>query len=133
MIRHKTAKGHEFNMAAFSQLNQHVTAVGNVRRNAAGDLLNENGEVTATVKELQTSYYNRSPNAVKTVSIREDENIQPVVGENITPVTKEVAQKQKNAKSSGVTIQEEREIMGEDGSMKMEITYSDGSIEVQSL
>jgi hypothetical protein len=135
MIRHKTAKGHEFNMAAFSQMHEHVTAVGNVRRNAAGDILNASGEITATVKELQTSYYNRSPNAVKTVSIKEDGTIPPVLSENVKSVTKDVAEKQRAvaAKQSTLTIDDEREFTDETGAMKLEITYSDGSIEVRDL
>ena len=125
MTRHRTAKGKEFNMAAFSQANGGVSAIGNVSRNAAGDVLGANGEITATVKELQTSYYNRSPNAVKTVSIKEDGTLPPVVSEDTAPKAATKAQKvQKNE------VESVKEFTDAAGQAMKEVTYVDGSIEV---
>lgn len=126
MTRHITAKGKEFNMAAFSQANSGVAAIGNVSRNAAGDVLGANGEITATAKELQTSYYNRSPNAVKTVSIKEDGTIPTVVSEDITAKTAP-SKAQKIRKNEVESVKEFIDAAGQ--SMK-EVTYIDGSIEV---
>ena len=126
MTRHKTAKGKEFNMAAFSQANSGVAAIGNVSRNAAGDVLGANGEITATVKELQTSYYNRSPNAVKTVSIKEDGTIPPIVSEEAAPKTAP-SRAQKAPKNE---VESVKEFIDAAGQAMKEVTYVDGSIEV---
>lgn len=126
MTRHKTAKGKEFNMAAFSQVNGGVSAIGNVLRNAAGDILGANGEITATVKELQTSYYNRSPNAVRTVSIKEDGTIPPVVSEDTASKSAPIKAR-KIQKNEVDSVKEFTDAAGQ--SMK-EVTYIDGSIEV---
>lgn len=125
MTRHRTAKGKEFNMAAFSQANGGISAVGNVSRNAAGDVLGANGEITATAKDLQNSYYNRSPNAVKTVSIKEDGTIPPVVSEDVTPKAATKA-----SKASKNEVESVKEFIDAAGQSMKEVTYVDGSIEV---
>ena len=126
MTRHRTAKGKEFNMAAFSQANGGVAAIGNVSRNAAGDVLGADGQVTATAKELQTSYYNRSPNAVKTVSIKEDGTIPPVVSEDVAPK----AATPKAPKAPKNEVESVKEFTDAAGQAMKEVTYVDGSIEV---
>jgi len=126
MTRHRTAKGKEFNMAAFSQANGGVAAIGNVSRNAAGDVLGANGEITATAKDLQNSYYNRSPNAVKTVSIKEDGTIPPIVSEDVAPkaAPSKAQRVQKNE------VESVKEFIDAAGQAMKEVTYVDGSIEV---
>jgi len=114
MTRHKTALGREFNMAAFSNANGDVVAIGNVLRNARGDIIDAKGKVVKTAKEVAESYYNKNPNAVKQVSIKEDGSI-PKAIEADTP--KEVY----------VVSNQEIDV---DGETKIERTYSDGSMEV---
>jgi len=128
MIRHKTAKGHEFNMAAFSQANATATAVGNVPRNAAGDVLNPDGSIAITAKDLQASYYNRSPNAVKTVSIKEDGTIPAVVSDDM-PVAE--SSKKKAKADTTVAVDSIREFTDDAGKQMQEVTYTDGSMEVK--
>ena len=48
MSKHKTAKGREFNMQAFSASRGTTTAVGNAPRNARGDMLGPGGKIMAT-------------------------------------------------------------------------------------
>lgn len=126
MTGHRTARGREFNMAAFSQANSTVAAIGNVSRNAAGDILGADGEITATAQELQTSYYNRSLNAVRTVSIKEDGTIPPVVSENIPAKTSPT----RTAKAAKNEVDSVKEFTDAAGQAKKEVTYADGSIEV---
>ena len=128
MTRHKTARGREFNMAAFAQANDQVPAVGNVPRNAAGDILGPHGQVKVAAKDLQTSYYNRSPNAVKTVSIKEDGTVTPIIEETV-----EIAEKPKATKAKKSTTQEVenvKEYVDAGGTRMKEITYVDGTMEV---
>ena len=70
--RHKTAKGREFNMAAFSAAHGDTIAVGNILRNARGDVVDNRGRIVTTAKDIADAYHNRNPNAVKKVSIKED-------------------------------------------------------------
>jgi len=70
--RHKTAKGREFNMAAFSAANGDTIAVGNILRNARGDVVDNRGRIVTSAKDIADAYHNRNPNAVKKVSIKED-------------------------------------------------------------
>lgn len=125
MAKHKTARGKEFNMAAFSQTNGSVTAVGNVRRNGAGDLLDEKNRVIATAKEIQTSYYNSSPSAVKSAGIKED-NTMPTVIQTEAPKT----QSKSSKKAAADSVESVKEYTGETGELLKEVTYLDGSIEV---
>jgi hypothetical protein len=114
MTRHKTALGREFNMAAFSNANGDVVAIGNVLRNARGDIIDAKGKVVKTAKEVAESYYNKNPNAVKQVSIKEDGSI-PKAIEADTP------------KEPYIVSNQEIDV---DGEIKIERTYSDGSMEV---
>lgn len=126
MARHKTAKGKEFNMAAFSQMNSDVVAVGNVRRNAAGDVLDQRGTVIATAKDIQTSYYNNSPTAVKHMGIKED-GVMPTIIQTEQPKSATKSAKKAAVDSSVESI---KEFTGENGELLKEVTYQDGSIEV---
>lgn len=114
MTRHKTALGREFNMAAFSNANAEVIAIGNVLRNARGDIIDAKGRIIKTAKEVAESYYNTNPNAVKQISIKEDGSIPKALEADVP-------------KGPTVVASEEIEV---DGETKIERTYSDGSMEI---
>jgi len=105
MSNHKTVRGREFNMQAFADSRGDTVAVGNTLRNARGDLLDNRGEVMATSQEIANRVYNRnSKTAGKTIKLN--------------PTEQEVNRK---------------EVVGADGIARMEITYADGSVEVQAI
>lgn len=116
MNRHKTARGREFNMAAFSAQQGDTIAVGNTLRNARGDVIDKYGKVIKTAKEIQEAYYNRNPNAVKKVSIKEDGTLPAVEVEEIVPAD---------------TVAEVKEYINEQGTEVVERTFADGSVEVE--
>ena len=104
MSKHKTAKGREFNMQAFSSNRGETIAVGNSGRNARGDLLGPGGKIITSSQEIANTVYNKQASAQsKTVKIN--------------PMEQEVRRK---------------EIVGADGITRIEITYADGSIEIQT-
>ena len=116
MTRHKTALGREFNMAAFSNANGEVMAVGNTLRNARGDIIDAKGRIIKTAKEVAESYYNTNPNAVKQVSIKEDNSVPKALEADVR-------------KPSEPTVVSNEEVIV-DGEVKIERTYSDGSMDV---
>lgn len=116
MTRHKTALGREFNMAAFSNANGEVIAIGNTLRNARGDIIDAKGRIIKTAKEVAESYYNTNPNAVKQVSIKEDNSVPKALEADV-----------RKAEEPKVVAVEEIEV---DGEIKVERTYSDGSMDV---
>lgn len=116
MTRHKTALGREFNMAAFSNANGDVVAIGNTLRNARGDIIDAKGRIIKTAKEVAESYYNTNPNAVKQVSIKEDNSVPKALEADI-----------RKTEEPKVVAVEEIEV---DGEVKVERTYSDGSMDV---
>jgi hypothetical protein len=104
-MNHKTIKGREFNMQAFSDSRGETVAVGNTLRNARGDLLDSKGDVIATSQQIAQQIYNRkSKSSGKTVKLN--------------PMEQEVNRK---------------EVVGADGVARVEITYADGSVEVQTV
>jgi hypothetical protein len=104
-MNHKTIKGREFNMQAFSDSRGETVAVGNTLRNARGDLLDSKGDVIATSQQIAHEIYNRkSKSGGKTVKLN--------------PMEQEVNRK---------------EVVGADGVARVEITYADGSVEVQTV
>lgn len=114
MTRHRTALGREFNMAAFSNANGEVIAVGNTLRNARGDIIDAKGRIIKTAKEVAESYYNTNPNAVKQVSIKEDNSVPKALAADVR---------------EQITVVSNEEIIV-DGEVKIERTYSDGSMDV---
>jgi len=117
MNRHKTARGREFNMAAFSAQQGDTIAVGNTLRNARGDVVDKYGKVVKSAKEIQEAYYNRNPNAVKKVSIKEDGTLPSVdVVEEVIPQD---------------AVTEIKEYINEEGVAVVERTFADGSVEVE--
>lgn len=103
MSNHRTARGREFNMQGFISDKGKTTAVGNSNRNAQGDLLGRGGQIVATAKEVTNAVYNNTRPASKTVKL--------------DPMQQEIGRK---------------EIIGADGIARTEITYADGSIEIQT-
>ena len=104
MSNHRTAKGREFNMQSFVSDKGKITAVGNSNRNAQGDLLGRGGQIMATAKEVTTAAYNNinRPGSKKV---------------KLNPMEQEIARK---------------DIVGADGVARVEITYADGSVEIQT-
>lgn len=104
MSKHKTAKGREFNMQAFTSNRGETIAVGNSGRNARGDLLGPGGKVITSSQEIANTVYNKQGSAQsKTVKIN--------------PMEQEISRK---------------DIVGADGVARVEITYADGSVEIQT-
>jgi hypothetical protein len=104
MSKHKTAKGREFNMQAFSSNRGETIAVGNSGRNARGDLLGPGGKVLSSSQEIANTVYNKQ-SSVQTKKVK------------INPMEQVIARK---------------DIMGADGVARVEITYADGSVEIQT-
>jgi hypothetical protein len=104
MSNHRTARGREFNMQGFVSDKGKTTAVGNSNRNAQGDLLGRGGKIVANAKEVTNAVYNNNKRpASKTVKIN--------------PMEQEIGRK---------------DIIGADGVNRVEITYADGSVEIQT-
>lgn len=103
MSNHRTARGREFNMQGFVSDKGKTTAVGNSNRNAQGDLLGRGGKVVASAKEITNAAYN---------------NIRPTNNKvKLDPMQQEIGRK---------------DIVGADGVFRTEITYADGSVEIQT-
>ncbi len=104
MSNHKTARGREFNMQGFVSDKGKTTAVGNSNRNAQGDLLGRGGKIVATAKEVTSAAHNNShrPTSKKV---------------KLNPMEQEIGRK---------------DIVGADGVARVEITYADGSVEIQT-
>jgi hypothetical protein len=103
MTIHRTAKGREFNMQAFTSGRGDTVAVGNSGRNARGDLLGPGGTVISTAQEISNLVHSKkSPGNSARVKIN--------------PVEQELGRK---------------EVIGADGVSRWEITYADGSVEIQ--
>lgn len=102
MSRHKTSRGREFNMQAFASARGSTTAVGNTFRNAQGDLLGSGGKVVASAQEITGKVYDHATGKSKQVKIN--------------PLEQEVSRK---------------EVVGADGVTRWEVTFADGSVEIQ--
>jgi len=102
MSKHTTSRGREFNMQAFSSSRGETIAIGNSRRNARGDLLGPGGTILTTSQEISNTIHNKSST----------QNKKP----KINPLDQEVGRK---------------EIVGADGVSRWEVTFADGSVEIQ--
>jgi hypothetical protein len=103
MSKHRTNRGREFNMQAFVNNQGEAVAVGNSNRNARGDLLGPGGKIIATSQQITSEVYNRKSTQTSTTV-------------KLNPMEQEINRK---------------EIIGADGVPRWEITYADGSVEVQ--
>ena len=101
MSKHKTSRGREFNMQAFTSNRGETVAVGNSRRNARGDMLGAGGKILTTSQEITNTVYNKQASAQN---------------KKINPLEQEVGRK---------------EIVGADGVARWEVTFADGSVEIQ--
>lgn len=103
MSNHKTARGREFNMQGFVSDKGQTSAVGNSNRNAQGDLVGRGGKIVATAKEVTAAAYNDKRPLSKKVKLN--------------PMEQEISR---------------RDILGADGVGRVEISYADGSVEIQA-
>lgn len=103
MIKHRTARGREFNMQAFADSRGDTVAVGNSGRNARGDLIGPGGKVIAQAQEIANAMHDARP-VSKSKQVK------------INPMEQEVGRK---------------EVRGADGVARWEVTYADGSVEIQ--
>lgn len=103
MSKHRTNRGREFNMQAFVNNQGEAVAVGNSNRNARGDLLGPGGKIIATSQQITSEVYNRKSTQASTTV-------------KLNPMEQEISRK---------------EIIGADGVPRWEITYADGSVEIQ--
>jgi hypothetical protein len=103
MSKHRTNRGREFNMQAFVNNKGEAVAVGNSNRNARGDLLGSGGKIIATSQQITSEVYNRKSTQTSTTV-------------KLNPMEQEISRK---------------DIVGADGVPRWEITYADGSVEIQ--
>lgn len=104
MSKHRTNRGREFNMQAFADTKGESVAVGNSNRNARGDLLGPGGKIIATRQQITTEMYNKKSRQPTTTTVK------------LNPMEQEIGRK---------------DIVGADGIARWEITYADGSVEIQ--
>lgn len=100
-MKHRTAKGREFNMSAFATDRGATVAVGNSGRNARGDLLGSGGKIIATSQQITNRAHNSAAIQQKQVKLN--------------PLEQEVGR---------------NEVIGADGVVRWEVTYADGSVEM---
>lgn len=100
MTKHRTARGREFNMQAFSSTRGKTIAVGNSNYNAQGDLVGSKGTVIATSNEIASKVHDEKSSTAEV---------------SLALSTKEVSKK---------------EVVGADGIARYEVTYADGSVEI---
>jgi len=103
MMKHRTARGREFNMQAFVDSRGDTVAVGNSNRNARGDLIGPGGKVIATSQQIANEAHDAQVTG-KSKKVK------------INPMEQEIGRK---------------EVRGADGVARWEITYADGSVELQ--
>ena len=103
MSKHRTARGRDFNMQAFADGRGETVAVGNSLRNARGDLLGPGGKVVASAGQIANKVHDKANKpASKTVKLN--------------PMEQEVRR---------------TEVVGADGVSRWEVTFADGSVEIQ--
>lgn len=139
--RHKTYKGKEFNMSAFSEKNADARAVGNVNMNARGDVLDANGKVKVTAGQISRAFSANNNKKTKQVSLKEDADSAPISNKTVKPdpvetKTKEEIKPAKDPATIESAVEDpstrmisRREIRTANGPA-YEIEYADGSIEI---
>ena len=103
MSKHRTSRGREFNMQAFTSSRGETIAIGNSRRNARGDLLGPGGTILTSSQEISNTLHNKQASTQNKKA-------------KINPLEQEVGRK---------------EIIGADGVSRWEVTFADGSVEIQ--
>jgi hypothetical protein len=104
MSKHKTSRGREFNMQAFSSSRGETIAIGNSGRNARGDMLGSGGKILTSSQEIANTIYNKQASTQNKK-------------QKINPLEQEIGRK---------------EIVGADGVSRWEVTFADGSVEIQA-
>ena len=133
--RHKTYKGKEFNMSAFSEKNADARAVGNVNMNARGDVLDTKGKVKVSANQISRAFSANNNKKTKQVSLKEDSDTSPVTNKTIKPDavvgSKDIAPGFDEVKQEpdSARMISRREISTAEGPA-YEIEYADGSIEI---
>lgn len=123
----KTAKGRVIDMGALAKANEEIRAVSNIRMNARGDRLDENGQVVKTVQKIATKQYN-------TTNAPEKRRMSDVPGNKTKARPQPVAKTDVEvAENLGPIEVARREKTRDDGSRYVEIEYDDGSMEVEDL
>jgi hypothetical protein len=103
MSKHKTSRGREFNMQAFASSRGETIAIGNSGRNARGDMLGTGGKILTTSQEIANTVYNKQASTQNKTT-------------KVNPLEQEVGRK---------------EVVGADGVSRWEVTFADGSVEIQ--
>lgn len=142
--RHKTYKGKEFNMSAFSEKNADARAVGNVNMNARGDVLDSKGKVKVSAGQISRAFSANNNKKTKQVSLKEDSDTAPVANKTIRPdpvvetknvapvpdqIQKELSTENEPTDDPSVRMISRREIRTSEGPA-YEIEYADGSMEI---
>ena len=128
----RTAKGRILNMQALSDANPKTRAVGNVRVNAKGDLLDEHGDIVVDKGTITAAYYADNPKASKAVSIKKSTDRDPKKKIQPKVKTEEPVVTMDSQPANPATVTENIKTR-EDGSQYKEIEYQDGTMEVVEL
>ena len=138
--RHKTYKGKEFNMSAFSEKNADARAVGNVSMNARGDVLDSKGNVKVTAGQISRAFSANNNKKTKQVSLKEDSGSAPITNKTVSPdqsaEVKPVEIKPVEKVEPAAVVEDpstrmvsRREVRTPNGPA-YEVEYADGSIEI---
>lgn len=96
MTKYRSAQGKMVDMTALAAKNEKVRAVGNMKVNARGDVIDSTGKIIKPVTEKVNSSYsktvgNKSANAVKNKQpVVQQQPIKPVIKEELTDLEKEL-------------------------------------------
>lgn len=104
MNKHKTSRGREFNMQAFTSSRGEIIAMGNSGRNARGDMIGPGGKILTSSQEIANTVYNKQTFAQNKT-------------QKVNPLEQEIGRK---------------EVVGADGVSRWEVTFADGSVEIQA-
>jgi len=119
MIRHKTYRGNEFNMAAFVEKNSDARAVSNISMNARGDVVDKKGNVRVSAKKIAEAASNVNSKKSNRVSLKADSEAAPVQNKTVVP----------DDQFDNDKVVAVREIVTIDGPA-VEYEFSDGSIQI---
>lgn len=129
--RHKTYKGKEFNMSAFSEKNADTRAVGNINMNARGDVLDAQGRVKVSANRISQAFSANNNKKVRQVSLKDDAETAPVTNKAVVPDGKTQPAPATDVKDMDPSMRviSRREIRTPEGPA-YEVEYEDGSMEI---
>jgi hypothetical protein len=122
--RHKTYKGKEFNMSAFSEKNADTRAVSNINMNARGDVLDRQGHVKVSANRISQAFSANNNKKVRQVSLKDDAQAAPVANKAVVPDTK-----LEDTADPTTQVVSRKEIETPEGPA-YEVEYADGSMEI---